>query len=73
MIIIIVNNNGIYGGLDNETFKQIQSSGDPTQVYASLQFYYMKFSRRIVNVLGKLNTASRCLFMFKIVACDLGY
>ncbi|XP_012063574.1 PREDICTED: 2-hydroxyacyl-CoA lyase 1 [Atta cephalotes] len=32
VIIIIVNNNGIYSGFDNETFKQIQASGDPTQV-----------------------------------------
>ncbi|XP_012218424.1 2-hydroxyacyl-CoA lyase 1 [Linepithema humile] len=32
VIIIIVNNNGIYGGFDSETFRQIQSSGDPTQV-----------------------------------------
>ncbi|XP_014486175.1 PREDICTED: 2-hydroxyacyl-CoA lyase 1 [Dinoponera quadriceps] len=32
VIIIIVNNNGIYGGLDKETFRQMQSSGDPTQV-----------------------------------------
>lgn len=32
IIIIIFNNNGIYGGLDNETFKQLQASGDPTQV-----------------------------------------
>ncbi|KZC06969.1 2-hydroxyacyl-CoA lyase 1, partial [Dufourea novaeangliae] len=32
IIIIIVNNNGIYGGLDTETFRQLQSSGEPTQV-----------------------------------------
>lgn len=32
IIIIIVNNNGIYGGLDTETFRQIQASGEPTQV-----------------------------------------
>ncbi|KAF3422373.1 hypothetical protein E2986_09064 [Frieseomelitta varia] len=32
IIIIILNNNGIYGGLDNETFRQIQASGEPTQV-----------------------------------------
>lgn len=35
VIVIIVNNNGIYGGLDTETFRQIQASGDPTQVYLS--------------------------------------
>ncbi|CAK9828362.1 2-hydroxyacyl-CoA lyase 1 [Anthophora retusa] len=32
IIIIIVNNNGIYGGLDSETFRQIQASGEATQV-----------------------------------------
>ncbi|KAL6259839.1 hypothetical protein P5V15_009749 [Pogonomyrmex californicus] len=32
IIIIIVNNNGIYSGFDKETFRQIQASGDPTQV-----------------------------------------
>ncbi|XP_031849453.1 2-hydroxyacyl-CoA lyase isoform X2 [Nomia melanderi] len=32
IIIIIVNNNGIYGGLDTETFRQLQASGEPTQV-----------------------------------------
>ncbi|XP_050469402.1 2-hydroxyacyl-CoA lyase 1 isoform X1 [Bombus huntii] len=32
IIVIIINNNGIYGGLDNETFRQIQASGEPTQV-----------------------------------------
>lgn len=32
IIIIIVNNNGIYGGLDGETFRQLQASGEPTQV-----------------------------------------
>ncbi|XP_076167522.1 2-hydroxyacyl-CoA lyase [Ptiloglossa arizonensis] len=32
IIIIIVNNNGIYSGLDIETFRQLQASGEPTQV-----------------------------------------
>ncbi|XP_011312268.1 2-hydroxyacyl-CoA lyase 1 [Fopius arisanus] len=32
IIIIIFNNNGIYGGTDKETFKQIQNSGEPTKV-----------------------------------------
>ncbi|CAK9799359.1 2-hydroxyacyl-CoA lyase 1 [Anthophora quadrimaculata] len=32
IIIIIVNNNGIYSGLDSETFRQIQASGEATQV-----------------------------------------
>lgn len=30
--IVIVNNNGIYGGFDNETFEAIRSAGDLTQV-----------------------------------------
>ncbi|XP_026673451.1 2-hydroxyacyl-CoA lyase 1 isoform X2 [Ceratina calcarata] len=32
IIVIVVNNNGIYSGLDKETFRQIQASGEPTQV-----------------------------------------
>lgn len=32
IIIIIVNNNGIYGGLDKDTMKMIQESGDIAQV-----------------------------------------
>lgn len=32
IIIIIVNNNGIYSGFDKETFRQIQASGESTQV-----------------------------------------
>ncbi|XP_011343689.2 2-hydroxyacyl-CoA lyase 1 isoform X3 [Ooceraea biroi] len=32
VIIMIINNNGIYNGFDTETFRQIQASGDPTQV-----------------------------------------
>ncbi|RVE53201.1 hypothetical protein evm_002034 [Chilo suppressalis] len=31
VIIVIVNNNGIYGGFDKETMQDLQSSGDPTQ------------------------------------------
>ncbi|CAH0755774.1 unnamed protein product [Diatraea saccharalis] len=31
VIIIIVNNNGIYSGFDKETMDDLQSSGDPTQ------------------------------------------
>lgn len=32
IIIIIINNNGIYGGLDSETFQELQACGDPTQI-----------------------------------------
>ncbi|CAL7940457.1 unnamed protein product [Xylocopa violacea] len=32
IIIIIINNNGIYNGFDSETFRQIQASGEPTLV-----------------------------------------
>lgn len=31
--IIIVNNGGIYGGFDAETFEDIRSTGDLSQVY----------------------------------------
>ena len=32
IIIIIVNNNGIYSGFDEETFKSIQKEGNVTKV-----------------------------------------
>ena len=32
IIIIIVNNNGIYGGFDNETYDTIRSAGDASDV-----------------------------------------
>ena len=31
IIIIIINNNGIYGGFDENVFSSIQNSGDPTE------------------------------------------
>lgn len=33
ILIIIVNNGGIYGGFDQETFDDIRSEGDLTKVY----------------------------------------
>lgn len=30
IVFIIFNNNGIYGGLDNESFAGLRESGDPT-------------------------------------------
>lgn len=32
IVIVIVNNNGIYGGLDKNTMKQLQDAGEATQV-----------------------------------------
>ncbi|XP_076752619.1 2-hydroxyacyl-CoA lyase [Xylocopa sonorina] len=32
IIVIIINNNGIYSGFDSETFRQIQATGEPTLV-----------------------------------------
>lgn len=31
IIIVIVNNSGIYGGVDEETYKDLQAAGDPTK------------------------------------------
>ena len=39
IIIIIVNNNGIYGGLDAESMKNIQNSGEIANVYGYLFFF----------------------------------
>lgn len=53
VVIIVVNNNGIYSGFDKETFKDIQSAGNIGEVYVSLFFlvfgisgYY--FSMRLI-------------------------
>lgn len=37
IVIIIVNNSGIYSGFDAETFKDIRSGGDLTQTYVSIK------------------------------------
>lgn len=31
ILIVIINNSGIYGGVDEETFKDLQAGGDPTK------------------------------------------
>lgn len=36
IVIIIVNNGGIYGGFDAETYQDIRSSGDLSQMYVSI-------------------------------------
>lgn len=33
VVLVIVNNSGIYGGVDKDTFKDMQESGDVTKVY----------------------------------------
>lgn len=33
IVIVIVNNGGIYGGFDQETYDSIRSDGDLTQTY----------------------------------------
>ncbi|KAG7198713.1 hypothetical protein KM043_001704 [Ampulex compressa] len=53
IIIIIVNNNGIYGGLDNETFKQLQSSGDPTQVTPPYSLTSETHYEKMMEMFGK--------------------
>ena len=30
VLFVIFNNNGIYGGLDKNTFNEVQTNGDPT-------------------------------------------
>lgn len=53
VIIIIVNNNGIYGGFDNETFRQIQSSGDPTQVTPPYSLTSETHYENLMKMFGK--------------------
>lgn len=39
IVIIIVNNGGIYGGFDAETYNNIRSDGDLPQMYIIFKFY----------------------------------
>ncbi|EFN63107.1 2-hydroxyacyl-CoA lyase 1 [Camponotus floridanus] len=53
VIIIIVNNNGIYGGFDDETFRQLQASGDPTQVTPPFSLTSETHYEKIMEMFGK--------------------
>ncbi|XP_070516334.1 2-hydroxyacyl-CoA lyase 1 isoform X2 [Cardiocondyla obscurior] len=53
VIIIIINNNGIYNGLDTETFKQIQASGDPTQVTPPFSLTSNIHYEKLMELFGK--------------------
>ncbi|XP_070168726.1 2-hydroxyacyl-CoA lyase 1 isoform X2 [Polyergus mexicanus] len=53
VIIIIVNNNGIYGGFDNETFRQLQASGDPTQVTPPYSLTAETHYEKMMEMFGK--------------------
>ncbi|XP_012154414.1 2-hydroxyacyl-CoA lyase [Megachile rotundata] len=53
VIIIIVNNNGIGGGLDSETFRQIQSSGEPTQVTPSTILSCDTHYEKMIEMFGR--------------------
>lgn len=44
IIIIVVNNGGIYGGFDRETFDSIRSEGDLTKVYEFKEFFLICWS-----------------------------
>ncbi|GAB1859099.1 2-hydroxyacyl-CoA lyase 1 [Camponotus japonicus] len=53
VIIIIVNNNGIYGGFDDETFRQLQASGDPTQVTPPYSLTSETHYEKVMEMFGK--------------------
>ncbi|KAK0175468.1 hypothetical protein PV327_009216 [Microctonus hyperodae] len=53
VIIIIVNNNGIYGGVDRETFKQIQASGDPAEVTPPQSLSAETHYEKMMEMFGK--------------------
>ncbi|XP_051164297.1 2-hydroxyacyl-CoA lyase 1 [Leptopilina boulardi] len=53
IIIIVINNNGIYGGLDTETFRQIQQSGTPTQVIPPFALTCEVHYEKIMEMFGK--------------------
>ncbi|XP_078047285.1 2-hydroxyacyl-CoA lyase [Augochlora pura] len=53
VIIIIVNNNGIYSGLDKETFRQLQASGEPTQVTPPYSLTSEAHYERMMEMFGR--------------------
>jgi hypothetical protein len=44
VIFVIFNNNGIYGGLDKQTFNEIQNNSDPALKYTNLNICYVEIS-----------------------------
>lgn len=53
IIIIIINNNGIYGGLDNNTFKQVQAAGDPTNTIPPNSLTSETHYEKMMEMFGK--------------------
>ncbi|XP_076632544.1 2-hydroxyacyl-CoA lyase [Colletes latitarsis] len=53
IIIIIVNNNGIYSGLDTETFRQLQASGEPTQVTPPYSLTAETHYEKMIEMFGR--------------------
>lgn len=66
IVIIIVNNGGIYAGLDADTYKDIRSGGDLTKTYVFLMIFsiFIFFHFQIINfdssIFMQLNV--RCFF-----------
>ncbi|XP_046417214.1 2-hydroxyacyl-CoA lyase 1 isoform X1 [Neodiprion fabricii] len=53
IIIIIINNNGIYSGLDKETMRQIQDAGEATQVTPTRSLTVETHYEKIMEMFGK--------------------
>lgn len=53
IIIIIVNNNGIYGGVDKETFQLIQNAGESTQVTPPQSLTAETHYEKMMELFGK--------------------
>ncbi|XP_043265256.1 2-hydroxyacyl-CoA lyase 1 isoform X2 [Colletes gigas] len=53
IIIIIVNNNGIYSGLDTETYRQLQASGEPTQVTPPYSLTAETHYEKMIEMFGR--------------------
>lgn len=53
IIIIIINNNGIYTGLDSKTFKEIQASGEPTEAIPPHSLTSETHYEKMMEMFGK--------------------
>lgn len=53
ILIFIVNNSGIYGGLDKETFEDLQGSGEATQSIPPTSLTYCTRYENMMNLFGR--------------------
>jgi len=60
--MIVINNNGIYGGLDDDLYKEITNDAEgPTSITRSVRFFLWVESKRDQRLDGRLWVTSLCI------------